>query len=490
MEKVKSRIIVFLAGIVVFLVIIEISLRVVGSFYAGLSESDKIDTAQTGKQQVTILSIGDSVTFGIGADRDFSYPAQLEKLLNESGSNKNFSVINRGWPAQNSAQLLMRLESWLKEFNPDIVTVLIGAQNQANYFGYQEFLEKSGRKKRGMLLQLHDWLDRIRIYKFIRLIVRDSRAARVEAEKSPSLPTYRSLEKVGEYPGEFESVKDLVPQTPEQTRQVQRRMFARMNKSRPPTPECVEGLQYYQQGDVDKALKTILSVAEKKEVESECYNIIGSIQMEQQQYDKAIGWFKKGIDNDPTLFANYEGIGQSLRAQDKVKEAIVWFKKGFRHARYETLYELCYVGISESFRMLGDYEGAVAFFEQEVKREPLVDDYIHALAGDYLSMFKKRGRDRDVRRWVEADIEEIIRICNRYRAKVILQNYPFQPALDPVFRGIANRLGIPYVDHQSTFEPYVDSRRNRSDKVFVPDGHPNARGYHMMASNILKVLQL
>lgn len=488
MKKIKSRLIVFLTGCIIFLLILEVSLRVVGSFYAGLSEADTIDTAQTGKDRITILSIGDSVTFGIGADRGFSYPAQLEKLLNESESNITYSVINRGWPAQNSAQLLMRLESWLKEFRPDIVTILIGAQNQANYFGYQEFLDKSGHKKRGFFLQLHDWMDRIRIYKFFRLIVRDSQSkGKTDQTVAPS--PYRTVEKVGAYPGEFDSVKDLFSQTPEQMEWIQQRRFAQMKDMQPPTPECVEAIHYHEQGAINKALETILSVVENRDVESECYNIIGSIYMEQQQFDKAIGWFKKGIEKDPGLFVNYEGIGKSYRDQGRLEEAIDWFKKGFEHCRYETLYELCYVGISESFRLVGDYKGAIEFFEKEVKREPQVDDYIHALAGDYLSMFKKQGRDRNVHDWVTADIEKIIALCNQYKAQVILQNYPFQPSLDPVFRRIARQLEIPFVDHQSSFEPYVDRRGRRSDQVFVPDGHPNAKGYHMMARNIFKKLK-
>ena len=488
MKKIKSRLIVFLTGCIIFLLILEISLRVVGSFYAGLSEADTIDTAQTGKDRITILSIGDSVTFGIGADRGFSYPAQLEKLLNESESTTKYSVINRGWPAQNSAQLLMRLESWLKEFRPDIVTILIGAQNQANYFGYQEFLQKSGHKKRGLFLQLHDWMDRVRIYKFIRLIVRDSQA-KEKTDKTITASPYRTVEEVGAYPGEFESVKDLFSQTPEQVEWIQQRRFAQMKDRQPPTPECVQAIHYHEQGAINKALETILSVVENRDVESECYNIIGSIYMEQQQFDKAIGWFKKGIEKDPGLFVNYEGIGKSYRDQDRLKQAIDWFKKGFEHARYETLYELCYVGISETFRLVGDYKGAITFFEKEVKREPLLDDYIHALAGDYLSMFKKQGRDRNVHEWVIADIEKIIALSNRYKAQVILQNYPFQPSLDPVFRQIARRFEIPFVDHQSTFEPYINRRGKRSAQMFVPDGHPNAKGYHMMARNILKKLK-
>jgi len=133
----KHQIAIFLAGMVVCLLVLEITLRIVGAIYAHRSESDEVIKYPA---QCTILCVGDSETFGIGAPRIQSYPAQLQRFLNTGALQNKFNVINRGRPGQNSAQLLMRLEEYLREIRPDIVTVLIGGANQSNFSGYREYL--------------------------------------------------------------------------------------------------------------------------------------------------------------------------------------------------------------------------------------------------------------------------------------------------------------------------------------------------------------
>ena len=116
MSRFKSRIATVAVGICICLIVLEVSLRAVGFVYGRLSESGgKAGDAD----KKTVLCVGDSVTFGIGATRELSYPAQLQSLLDKSfsGSNEKYNVINRGWPGQNTTRLLTRLERYLQEFN-------------------------------------------------------------------------------------------------------------------------------------------------------------------------------------------------------------------------------------------------------------------------------------------------------------------------------------------------------------------------------------
>jgi len=453
MANFKHRMIVFLTGILICLILLEVSLRIVGSIYADLSESDEGKKANASN---TILCIGDSVTFGIGAPSDLSYPAQLQKMLNESGSESKYSVINRGWPGQNSAQFLLRLEKYLQEFKPDIVTILIGAQNQVNYFGYQDYLQKSNNQERGFLLSLHDSLDTVRIYKFFRLLFRTSQDNWIGEE----------------YPDEQKPARILNPDEMEKHK----------------VPECIMGLHYKENGDYDKALEVILGAAQSKEIDAECSNVVGSIYSERQQFDKAVTWFNKGIEQDPTQFRNYEGIAQSYYFKNQLKEAISWFKKGFEQARYDSLHPRCYTGIGSAFEEAHDIDGALEFFEKETRRKPLVDDYLHTLAGDYLSLFKKSSINKEVHNWIEADIEKMLDLCDQYNATPILQNYPFMPPIAYIYRRVAERRKIPFVDHQTTFQEFTKDGVLSRD-YFVPDGHPNSKGYQLMAKNIWMVIR-
>ncbi len=505
MEKNRERLLSFVIGIIICLVALEIALRVVGSMYARMSETDSTPDRTTTK---TILCIGDSVTFGIGAPRILSYPSQLQQLLNHSKSKTNYTVINRGRPGQNSAQLLTRFEAQLKQFQPDIVTVLIGAQNQSNYFGYRDYLKNSENSGGEWLLSIHDILDRIKIYKFTRLLIKDLSQGRRPAEQVIK-ETGEPYQAAGRQSETAKTEPKFYPQTTGQQH---------VNAAAPPflgppmadkglqedkqepglypnkaglryTPECVTATRYKIQGDDDKALELIEAVTRKKTVESECYGMAGMIYLERKLYDKAVSWYEKGIKVDPAQFRNYEGIGMTFLEQDRLKEALGWFKKGFEYARYDSLYELSYSAIAETFQRLGDYRGAVEFFQKETQRQPLVDDYMHSLAGDYLSIFQTKKRGAKVHGWIRSDVEKIIELCRMYKARVVLQNYPAEPMIEHIYSKVARRHDLPFVDHHSTFKKFIGKGGVRDPEYFVPDGHPNAKGYGLMADNLLKVLK-
>ena len=77
------------------------------------------------KNVVRLAVIGDSVTFGWGADANGSYPKILERKLQEftrrSDANKNVEVMNFGVPGYNGEQKLELLKEKVLAYNPDLV---------------------------------------------------------------------------------------------------------------------------------------------------------------------------------------------------------------------------------------------------------------------------------------------------------------------------------------------------------------------------------
>ena len=70
----------------------------------------------------TILAFGDSLTFGYGAAKEQSYPAQLSALINRP-------VINAGISGELSGQGLTRLEALLALHKPQLLLLCHGAND-------------------------------------------------------------------------------------------------------------------------------------------------------------------------------------------------------------------------------------------------------------------------------------------------------------------------------------------------------------------------
>lgn len=114
----------------------------------------------------TIATFGDSVTAGQGTAPNYSYPRQLESLLNEANGG-GFRVVNHGVFALNSSRLADLLPQWLDETKPDLIVVMVGCNNGWNY--RNSHLGEIGLLDRPLVLQ---WLDRTRTYRFLRLLLK------------------------------------------------------------------------------------------------------------------------------------------------------------------------------------------------------------------------------------------------------------------------------------------------------------------------------
>ena len=218
---------------------------------------------------------------------------------------------------------------------------------------------------------------------------------------------------------------------------------------------------------------------------SKVYCAIGRAYMEKGDYDQALNWFREGINIDPMFEMNYIFIGWLYNEQKLYKQALYWFKKALEISPSDPH---CYDGIAQIFNELLLYSEAIDFFTKEKERNPV--------AKDFLLMYKlKEEMDilKEVKQWVQENLERIISLCAKYNARIILQSYHLEHrleyvSLDDTFRKVANKNGIPFVDHSSIFSRILKEGASR-EQYFVPDGHPNARGYGVMATNIYNTLQ-
>ncbi len=76
-----------------------------------------------------VLCLGDSNTYGLWLERDQAYPQQLEAVWNETAGEAKIEVLNLGFPGTNSSRLRRDFARMLETFEPDLVIVLIGAND-------------------------------------------------------------------------------------------------------------------------------------------------------------------------------------------------------------------------------------------------------------------------------------------------------------------------------------------------------------------------
>lgn len=77
-----------------------------------------------------VLCLGDSNTYGLYlADRADAYPQQLERLWNAAPERSPIEVLNLGYPGTNSSQLTHDLPRMLETMRPDMVIIMVGAND-------------------------------------------------------------------------------------------------------------------------------------------------------------------------------------------------------------------------------------------------------------------------------------------------------------------------------------------------------------------------
>lgn len=104
--------------------LIELSLRGLALF---TGPDGRVGGPIGGQGGPVVLCLGDSHTYGWNVRPEDAWPARLEGLL--SAGRPGTRVVNLGLPGKHSGHLLAELDGHLTEYRPDLVIVLVGANN-------------------------------------------------------------------------------------------------------------------------------------------------------------------------------------------------------------------------------------------------------------------------------------------------------------------------------------------------------------------------
>jgi len=186
-SKIVKRLVLVFFGLIIAVLIIEVSLRFVSwGFYHFQEKQNKGTAASTNSRlgetrdvrlvgsensEVVILCLGESTT-GIG--RDKSWPSQLQHILNNIQDQKTFRVINKGVPGTETSSIVAKLPGYLDKYNPDFVLAMVGINDHcadhSQYCVDSGNLESVPAKPSSIQFSMANKLKHFRTYGLIRWI--------------------------------------------------------------------------------------------------------------------------------------------------------------------------------------------------------------------------------------------------------------------------------------------------------------------------------
>ena len=157
--SIKQKIILIVFGFLLGVVLLEIGLRIGGFVYSSLQENrNRVSLKKKGSYR--IMCLGESTT-AIGGE--YSYPRQLEGILNQRDVGIKFSVINKGIPGAHTGSIIAVIEENLAKYKPDMVITMMGI-NDMSMSEIVPFSEDVAALKEKLSYKL------FRVYKLINLL--------------------------------------------------------------------------------------------------------------------------------------------------------------------------------------------------------------------------------------------------------------------------------------------------------------------------------
>jgi tetratricopeptide (TPR) repeat protein len=448
----KGKIILIIFGIVLFLVLIEISLRLAGFIHLFI-QGYRNRLALKEKDTYRILCLGESTTFGY----EDSYPSQLEKILNQENPNIKFKVINKGIPGATSETIVLQLPDNIDKYKPHIVVVMMGINDREITIPY----------KGAYYLKLRIFIKNLRLYKLARFILLNLKAKLKEINTFFSKGSFKRkviIDNDRRYDWDYVKLGWYYQEQGDNKKA--EKMFKKAIETNPLNDwPYVELWQYYKlKGRLDEAKQLFDKGLELNPSSYWIHIGLGCFYYETNNYNLAEEMFKKAIEIDSKRPEGYLWLGEIYLKQKKFKEAEESFKKVLSIQPNNT--KACL---------------ALSLIYEFLKNNELTEKYRNMIENKEIEYYNPITQQNYCR------LKEIVMGRG---IKLICVQYPLRSveALRKIFK---DREGIIFVDNEKIFKEAVKRKGYHTyftDSFAGDFGHCTAEGNYLLAKNIAKVI--
>ena len=542
----QQKIALILVGLCLSVLFIELGLRAGGLLFLSLQEYRNLASIRQ-KGAYRIMCLGESTTAMGG---EYSYPSQLEKILNQWSREIKFSVINKGMPGTNTTGILAQLENNLNKYSPNMVVAMTGINDE-----YGKFIPYEDSR----IIMDKSFLKDLRIYKLIRLLWQSFMAniknldlfnADAEAEEiAPDVKFYLELASDHHDKGKYE-LEELMYKKALEINPYDYNIYLRL------------GQYYMDLGLNDKAKKIFTKALNIKPEDFLSYLELGKCYRNLRNYDKAETMFKKAVRLNRKSDTAYLELGKCYREKKEYDRADLMYKKALKinahnkevylelvwYHDFETLEKIykkamekdihnykLYLHLGRWLINHGEYSGAEKIFKRILEINP--EDYwvYFELGGCYLLLKDYSEAERMYKitlnlnpdsHWAYAGLavcykelgnhklsEEYSKKATRLRLemynpttrynylrlknilirqgiKLVCVEYPVR-SVEPLKRMIGIDKGVSFVDNEKVFQEVIKNEGYQT--YFINNfggnfGHCTPKGNRLLAENIAKII--
>ncbi|MCX5694677.1 MAG: tetratricopeptide repeat protein [Candidatus Omnitrophica bacterium] len=507
----RKKIALILFGLFLFLVFLEVSLRLGGFILSSIQEHRNLQSIKQ-KGAYRILCLGESTTGG-------QYPRFLEEILNQRNIGVHFSVIDKGAPGTNTSTILGKVEYYLAEYHPDMVIAMMGINDWGTLISFE-----AGTVSKGVL-----FIGSLKTYKLAKLIwlhilakTRETGFYKVnEDRQTPGriqayLQGIRLQEAYAEVVSAEDAFKKAIEINPRNDNayielgwfyqnqgkfSLGEEAFKKGGELNPQNDNARYGLGwlYQNQGKLSLAEDAFKKAIEINPQNDKAYFGLGWVYLHQEgKLSLAEEALNKAIKINPRNDNAYIELGWLYQDQGKFSLAEEAFNKAIK---INPKNGNAYLELGRLYQRQGKFSLAEDAFNKAIGINPQNDKAY----GSILVLYEKMGKPELAKKYAQkfdrlrlgycilATIENYRRldgILRKRNIKLVCMQYPVR-SVEPLKEIFPDRDGIIFIDNEKIFK---DALRNSSYESLFMDsfggdfGHCTDKGNQLLAQNIANTI--